>query len=723
MSHLFRSSHRRTDYVQSLQYLRPIEIDTVGGVRGVRNLTTSRLQAGTVNISPTGIVTGVRTLSASGTIETQGDFRMREFNSTGRIQSEGPIVVLSKGYYGYHAVGSEDADYGGQAPYYLLTYPTILPGTYPQTTRLWAAANENEPHLLITQGTMTYYFLFSVNVYTPEDLLDAFEEQNTGPLVLEYNAAADVFTLSVDDAAGALIEPGAPSPNYRQEFQLGVSSRLLGLMGFIRRTEALSGDITTSLTSTNRILPSSQPTAFVQSLGAAQGFYQGGRNQDLSFSLWSPVSQTWTGPGSSQYASVEFYKTMSSARRTAALGNEQVRFDVLTPDSLVEAVASVRSPIFRVNSNTNGSIVTQTRSEPALTRNSVLTYMNVTDEGHIVLTGCDAEPDKRTTLTPSERTLLVGHQPHRANLVIRIRDVKHSDGGPSMAFQGSCDNTQVTEETECVYAEIKAVPAPFTEGQRDRLPGGQLVFMTGSQETNLSYTSRNPREAMRINHEQQVHVGYHEDSADISEHTLKPLLYVEGNAIVQGTMQAASLAVTGSVSFMPSGCIQMYAGTTPPVGFLLCDGAQYSTTTYASLFSVIGYLYGGSGAVFNVPNMNGRSPIGAGQGAGLTQRQLAGTGGSETHTLAVSEMPSHNHGGNTGGMSQNESHHHDVRFDDNNFGAFAMAFESGDAVGGNGTFRTESTNTAHTHSIPSQGGNSPHNNMPPWIAMNFIIKV
>jgi microcystin-dependent protein len=99
----------------------------------------------------------------------------------------------------------------------------------------------------------------------------------------------------------------------------------------------------------------------------------------------------------------------------------------------------------------------------------------------------------------------------------------------------------------------------------------------------------------------------------------------------------------------PAGMVVDFAGSTPPGGWLMCDGQAYSTTTYAALFGVIGYSYGGSGGSFNVPDARGRTSIGAGQGPGLTNRGLTAKGGEETHVLSISEMPVHNHGVNDPG--------------------------------------------------------------------------
>jgi microcystin-dependent protein len=81
-------------------------------------------------------------------------------------------------------------------------------------------------------------------------------------------------------------------------------------------------------------------------------------------------------------------------------------------------------------------------------------------------------------------------------------------------------------------------------------------------------------------------------------------------------------------------------------GWLLCDGREVSRTTYAALFAEIGTRYGDgdSSTTFNLPDIRGRSPLGAGTGDGLSSRDInTGLIGEESHTLSVSEMPSHNH--------------------------------------------------------------------------------
>src|SRR5215467_6824657 len=83
---------------------------------------------------------------------------------------------------------------------------------------------------------------------------------------------------------------------------------------------------------------------------------------------------------------------------------------------------------------------------------------------------------------------------------------------------------------------------------------------------------------------------------------------------------------------------------TAPLGWILCDGAAISRTTYAALFAVIGTTYGvGDGSTtFNLPNCKGRIPVGF--DSGQTEFNALGkTGGEKTHTLTVAELATHDH--------------------------------------------------------------------------------
>jgi microcystin-dependent protein len=83
----------------------------------------------------------------------------------------------------------------------------------------------------------------------------------------------------------------------------------------------------------------------------------------------------------------------------------------------------------------------------------------------------------------------------------------------------------------------------------------------------------------------------------------------------------------------------MYAGSTAPVGWLLCQGQSISRTTYSSLFSIIGTTYGTiDGNSFNVPDMQGRFPLGV-----SSTYALASKAGAASQTLAIGNLPAHNH--------------------------------------------------------------------------------
>jgi len=96
------------------------------------------------------------------------------------------------------------------------------------------------------------------------------------------------------------------------------------------------------------------------------------------------------------------------------------------------------------------------------------------------------------------------------------------------------------------------------------------------------------------------------------------------------------------VDVVPVGSILDFAGTSAPTSYLVCDGSSYDTGIYAALFSVIGYTWGGSGANFNVPNLQGK--VTAGQGGGLLSPDAVGTsGGSSTVSLVANNLPAHTH--------------------------------------------------------------------------------
>jgi microcystin-dependent protein len=173
----------------------------------------------------------------------------------------------------------------------------------------------------------------------------------------------------------------------------------------------------------------------------------------------------------------------------------------------------------------------------------------------------------------------------------------------------------------------------------------------------------------------------------------------------------------------PIGSIAPYpaAAGSVPSGWLLCDGASYDANFYPELFSVIGINYGSEpNNRFLVPDLRGRTPIG--KDAGQTEfDNLGDTGGAKTHTLALSEMPSHNHGGSTlsGG-----GHTHPYGTRPFLINTDAAGEVTRDGADGSGDLPNQNTQFAgsHSHPINAQGGDGPHNNLQPYSTVNFIIK-
>src|SRR5882724_1861884 len=100
--------------------------------------------------------------------------------------------------------------------------------------------------------------------------------------------------------------------------------------------------------------------------------------------------------------------------------------------------------------------------------------------------------------------------------------------------------------------------------------------------------------------------------------------------------------------------IRIFAGNFAPAGWALCDGQLLPISQNTALFSLLGTTYGGDGkSTFALPNLQGSAPMQAGQGPGLSLRDLGEIGGEQNVTLLQSEMPSHSHGvqAGTGGTN------------------------------------------------------------------------
>lgn len=156
--------------------------------------------------------------------------------------------------------------------------------------------------------------------------------------------------------------------------------------------------------------------------------------------------------------------------------------------------------------------------------------------------------------------------------------------------------------------------------------------------------------------------------------------------------------------------IRIFPFNFAPKGWAFCDGQLLPISQNTALFSLLGTTYGGDGkSTFALPNMQGNAPMHPGQGPGLSLHDLGETGGSETVTLLESEIPFHQHQM----LAQN-----------------AITSQIADPTGA--TFTRPASGNLFTTNLSSPvnmapnalapaGGDQPHNNMMPYLTLNFCI--
>ena len=150
----------------------------------------------------------------------------------------------------------------------------------------------------------------------------------------------------------------------------------------------------------------------------------------------------------------------------------------------------------------------------------------------------------------------------------------------------------------------------------------------------------------------------------------------------------------------PVGTIIEGAWSSAPSGFLLCQGQSVSRVDYADLFEVCSLRYGvGNGTTtFGIPNFQGRVPVGL-NGSQTDFSDLGKFGGSRTETLTIEQMPSHNHSVTPNGR----------------------LIGDGDGTGSAG-LATTGDGYAFKPLQANAGGGAPHNNLQPFLVVNFAIK-
>ncbi|RMG77451.1 MAG: phage tail protein [Chloroflexi bacterium] len=154
--------------------------------------------------------------------------------------------------------------------------------------------------------------------------------------------------------------------------------------------------------------------------------------------------------------------------------------------------------------------------------------------------------------------------------------------------------------------------------------------------------------------------------------------------------------------------IRIFAGNFAPRGWAFCNGQLLPISQNTALFSLIGTTYGGDGrTTVALPDLRGRAPMHPGRGPGLTSRQLGERGGADAVTLTNAQMP---------------QHHHDITVNitpaagNNPQGSFFSSTTASNVYAPpQNTSPMAQTMVGHT------GGNQAHNNMQPYLGINFII--
>jgi microcystin-dependent protein len=158
--------------------------------------------------------------------------------------------------------------------------------------------------------------------------------------------------------------------------------------------------------------------------------------------------------------------------------------------------------------------------------------------------------------------------------------------------------------------------------------------------------------------------------------------------------------------------IRIFAFNFPPKGWAFCNGQLLPLSQNTALFSLLGTTYGGDGkSTFALPDMQGNVPMHPGQGPGLSLHDLGETSGTPFVTLLASEMPAHLHNVGRGKADAGDSV----------TPVGSVWAQSGAGRGAAALYHTPANAKVNVNSLSPTGGSLPHNNMQPYLTLNFCI--
>lgn len=161
--------------------------------------------------------------------------------------------------------------------------------------------------------------------------------------------------------------------------------------------------------------------------------------------------------------------------------------------------------------------------------------------------------------------------------------------------------------------------------------------------------------------------------------------------------------------------IRIFPFNFPPTGWAFCDGQLMPISQNTALFALLGTVYGGDGkSTFALPNMQGNAPMQPGQGQGLSDRVLGEMSGVESITLLQSEMPVHTHQA----LAQGTDDSGNATTPVSNVWAKVGGGRGG---GGFNLYHTAANGLMNLQALAPSGGGLPHNNMQPYLTLNFCI--